>query len=190
METIYFTEDSELVYIGAYVFWLSNLHYINVPKSVVEIDKYAFYDCCEFYEVNFAENGELLAIDEYAFGKDFRLKTVEFPDKLITIDEYAFIESGLEGTVTIPGSLAGYGEGIFAACHDLKNIKVDVTNPYFEDVDGVVFTKDGTALIEYPAGKEYSEYTVKDGVDSIYDSAFYGTHAIEHVYLPESLVYI
>lgn len=48
----------------------------------------------------------------------------------------------------------------------LENIKVKEGNPYMKDIDGVLFTKDGTEMIKMPIGKHKDKYsyTIPDGV--------------------------
>jgi hypothetical protein len=49
---------------------------------------------------------------------------------------------------------------------------VDTNNPAYSSVDGVLFDKSQTTLIQYPAGKTGSSYTIPDSVTSIGDWAF------------------
>jgi hypothetical protein len=44
----------------------------------------------------------------------------------------------------------------------LKEIRVAEDNPYFTSVDGVLFTKNMTTLVKYPAAKELTQYTIPD----------------------------
>ena len=48
----------------------------------------------------------------------------------------------------------------------LENIKVKEGNPYMKDIDGVLFTKDGTEMIKMPKGKHKDKYSyiIPDGV--------------------------
>lgn len=52
-------------------------------------------------------------------------------------------------------------------------------------VDGVLF--DGDVLIAYPAGRSADSYTVPDGVTAIGDYAFYNSHGLGAVVLPDGL---
>ena len=60
----------------------------------------------------------------------------------------------------------------FVGCMALECIEVDEDNPQFCSEDGVMFTKDKTDLVCFPAGSEKKTYTVPDGVKSIYQDAF------------------
>lgn len=76
-----------------------------------------------------------------------------------------FGKSGITA-VTIPASVTYFGtdrsdnnwDYVFSYCHDLTRIDVQSGNPSFRSVDGVLFSKDGKTLINYPcshAGEIY-----------------------------------
>lgn len=105
----------------------------------------------------------------------------------------------LPDTVEIIGNNVYYNSGFIKYVHISKSVKsigvnnielgytVDKNNPYFKAVDGVLFSKDGKTLIDYPTLKEGREYNVPDGVEYIGERAFYNTVYIEIVNLPEGL---
>lgn len=75
-------------------------------------------------------------------------------------------------TVRIPSSVTRVGNEAFSAAYGLKNIEVAAENPSFTTVDGVLFNKDQTDLITYPASKDGQSYTVPTTVKHILDGAF------------------
>ena len=54
----------------------------------------------------------------------------------------------------------------------MRAIEVDPENPEYKSVDGVLLSKDGRTLYEYPMGKGGEEYRVPDGVVEIVANAF------------------
>lgn len=89
-----------------------------------------------------------------------------------------------------------YGESIFSGATSLSYIDVDPENQVFTSVDGVLYSKDKTVLIKYPANKSKSvdqnvhAYSVLDTVEIIYQKAFYYNTSIEVVYISDSVITI
>ena len=117
-------------------------------------------------------------IEPYAFAGCENVKSITIPDSVAVIGEQAFVNClSLEkiyigsGVEDISGS-PFYFETEGLPCSQLKNIEVSKDNKYFTSVDGVLFSKDMTKLIQYPYGKIQKEYTVPDSVTYIYPGAF------------------
>lgn len=66
----------------------------------------------------------------------------------------------------------------------LEAIIVDPKNKNLKSVDGMLFSKDGTNLLKYPAKKAGKEYSIPDEVESICYGAFSGCQ-LEIVYYPK-----
>lgn len=60
-------------------------------------------------------------------------------------------------------------------------------NPYFCDIDGVLFSADESKLIAYPSGRDGTSYTVPDGTSSIGTYAFADAGWLQVLDLPDSL---
>ncbi|MSU63717.1 MAG: hypothetical protein EXS31_15175 [Pedosphaera sp.] len=56
-------------------------------------------------------------------------------------------------SVTIPNRVTGIGDQAFYGCSSLSAITVEPLNSVFSSVDGVLFDKSQTTLIQYPGGK-------------------------------------
>lgn len=91
--------------------------------------------------------------------------------------------------VTIPEPLAHIGASAFFGTN-IKEFVVDENNPAFKEEDGVLFSKDGIALVAYPPAKEGDSYVVPEGVEEIYHSAFASCDYLYELTLPESLIYL
>ncbi|MEA5016377.1 MAG: leucine-rich repeat protein [Candidatus Limiplasma sp.] len=76
--------------------------------------------------------------------------------------------------------------GILLSCATLKEIRVPRDNPYFYDVDGVLFHRDGT-LAAYPLGKTAPHYDVPAGTLAIGEGAFRYHAFLQSVSLPQGL---
>lgn len=86
-----------------------------------------------------------------------------------------------------------YGDNIFSGATSLAYIDVDKDNQTFVSVDGVLYNKDKTVIIKYPANKtkdvdqNIHAYTILDTVELIYQKAFYCNKSLEIINIPDSV---
>jgi sugar lactone lactonase YvrE len=92
-------------------------------------------------------------------------------------------------SVTIPDGVTSIGISAFANCSSLTHINVDTDNSNYSSMDGVLFNKDRTSLIQCPGSKAGS-FTVPQGVTSIGPSAFAGCSELTRVIIPDSVINI
>jgi hypothetical protein len=115
--------------------------------------------------------GSVTNIGNNAFTACYRLTEITIGNSVNTIgDNVLYNCTGLI-KVNIGNSLSAIGEGVFTACVKLTDIIVDAGNMQYASEDGVLFNKDKTTLINYPAGKTGS-YTVPGSVTVIGNGAF------------------
>lgn len=155
-------------------------------------------------------------IETAAFKWCDSVKSIVIPDSVEFIGSEAFVGCTSLEKVYIGSGVSGMNGSPFAfdiegkPCSKLKSIDVSENNKYFTSVDGVLFSKDMTELIQYPYGKIQNEYTVPDTVTCIHPGAFrycnglikiavgkgitvidfimlYGNEGIETVILPDTL---
>ncbi len=183
---------------------------VVIPDSVKIIEACAFLNC--FHLTQLILGNGLTEIHRMAFSGCGNLSTVDLPESLITIEERAFtycaiseltlpknlltigdlVFSGCSNLteITIPASLINLGDFVFSGCTNLSSITVDPDNPNFCSEDGVLFNKDKTMLMQYPAGKTGEEYTVTDTVVTIEGGAFSGNPHLIRVTIPNSVTYM
>lgn len=87
------------------------------------------------------------------------------PEGLKTIGYAAFGTTNLK-SLNIPASVTSIGTNLFWDSHDIEQINVASGNRYFASVDGVLFNKDKTKLLQYPVGRT-GTYQIPEGVKSI-----------------------
>lgn len=158
---------------------------ITLPDSVTEIGKSAFYGTAQLKQIYMPE--ELMTIGMMAFCES-GVEEISLPRGLERIGRAAFFQSRIR-KVEIPDSVRDIGGAPFAKCGYLEEITVSEGNPNYKAVDGVLYTKDGTGLIQYPAGKTNAEYTVVDGTEEIGYGAF-ASSKLTKVNFPETLIRI
>lgn len=93
---------------------------------------------------------------------------------IVRIDDNTFAGCSWITWINIPASIKTIGRNVFWGCKNLNEIHVDANNPYFTSVDGVLYNKDMTMLIKFPAGKDARSFTVPETVKEIAEDAFEG----------------
>lgn len=112
-------------------------------------------------------------------------KRIELPESLETIEPRAFFRCSNVEQIIIKGNPT-IQDRAFEDC-DVEEFCVKNSNIY-STIEGVLFNKDKTKLIAYPAHKKVAEYRVPEGVTEIKKNAFCGDNVFVFViYLPESL---
>ena len=121
----------------------------------------------------------------YPYGLSSTLITgVTLPNTLIYIYDYAFWDCSSLTSVTIPGSVSYIGSGVCESCSSLTNITVNSDNAYYTNVDGVLFNKAMTTLLQYPGGRA-GDYAIPTGVTSI-GVAFFGCANLTSLTIPNT----
>jgi len=92
-------------------------------------------------------------------------------------------------SVSIPISVTDIDIWAFSACAGLRAIAVNPGNLFFSSVNGVLFNKNQTTLIQYPAGLG-GLYTIPGNVTSIGESGFEGCDKLTDVKLPTGMTNI
>ena len=134
----------------------------NILDSVTDIGLCAFYGC----------KG---------------LTSVTIPDGITEINDSTFYGCTELKSITISDNVMHIGNLAFYDCKKLTNIKVTDENENFSVQDGVLFNKDKTELVIYPAGKS-GNYKVPDSVVKI--GGFSGCTGLKIVTIPDSVTEI
>lgn len=66
------------------------------------------------------------------------------------------------------------GIEVFIACSSLMDIEVEAENPAYSSLDGVLFNKSRTRLLNWPLGRS-GDYDIPYGVAQVDENAFYGS---------------
>ena len=118
------------------------------------------------------------------------IKSVSLPDGLTSIGSSAFYGCTSLTSVTIPDSVTSIGDYAFYECTSLTAINVAEGNTAYVSENGVLFNKSKTSLIQYPAGKTDSAYTIPDSVTYIGYDAFHRCTSLTSVAIPDSVTSI
>ncbi len=135
-----------------------------------------------FDELRFFTN--LRSIGKNAFYKS-TVQSITLPEGITELEEYAFLNCSSLTSINIPARVREVKQNALSRCTSMTTITVDEDNGAFCSISGVLFSKDKTTLIQFPAAKA-STYTVPDGTKIIARDAFYQSK-LESVILPSSL---
>ncbi len=126
-------------------------------------------------------------IAQGAFSKCFYLEDIILGRSLTSLESGIFDGCRNLKTITIPTGIRDISADAFAECSRLENIIVDPANPFYSSEDGVLFDKDQTVLIQYPAGNKRDSYVFPSSVRSIGGNAFAGCVWLTDITLDDSL---
>lgn len=176
--------------IGEYAFCnCRSLTSIEIPEGVTEIAAHAFTACYNLESVIIPEG--VTSIGEDAFGSCYNLIEIEIPESVTSIGDYAFYYCSNVTEINIPESVISIGYCAFESCYALSKITVHPSNAqYSSDENGVLFNKDKTVLIVYPAGNERTSYVVPDSVIVIEEYAFGRCQNLLNVILSDNVISI
>ena len=190
---------------------------VVIPDSVTSIGDEAFYDCDSLTSVVIGDS--VTSIGELAFSSCSSLQYNEKDGlKYLGNDSNLYLyladtvstsitEANIDGncriigykafafccdltSVEIGGSVTTIGQDAFYNCSSLTSIEVSQNNNSYKSVDGILYTKDGTTLIQYPIGKKDTSFVIPDSVTSIGECAFLNCDGLTSIEIPDSVTSI
>ena len=188
----------------------NNLKKVILNEGITGIEQYAFYDCELLEEISIP--GTVTTVGNSAFYRCKNLKSIEIPEGVTKIDGSAFIFCSSLEQIKLPQSLTSIGSGAFdnctslisvelpdnaiissdtfKECKNLSDIVISDTNNNYIVKNGILYNKNMTRILCYPAGIKDTEFSVPDTVKTIGDFAFYGAKVLESINIPDSVTNI
>jgi hypothetical protein len=98
--------------------------------------------------------------------------SLTIPDSVTNIGNYVFDECFGLTNIIIGAGVRSIGTGTFVFCFGLNAIIVNPTNSFYSSVNGILFDKSQTTLIQYPEDGQVGSYPISNSVTSLGDTAF------------------
>jgi hypothetical protein len=166
----------------------TNITSVVIPNTVTNIRSAAFEECYALKGVVIP--GSVTTIGIGAFESCYVLTSVTISEGVKTIESDAFYGCEKLKSLTIPSSVTSIVDDAFEDCTGLTSISVDKNNKNYTSVDGVLFNKDKTVLMVYPAQKTGTSYSIPSGVKTINANAFWCAKKLTSITIPDSVTFI
>ncbi|MDE6384311.1 MAG: leucine-rich repeat protein [Paramuribaculum sp.] len=138
----------------------------NIPQSVTTISTNGFNGCTELTSITIPDG--VTAIGGNAFYLCTSIKSIHIP-------------AAVTHTATSPN--------FFGRCSSLEEITVDPENKEYCSVDGVLYSKDMTTLVQYPVARQ-GDVILPESVTSLSDFSFSDCEALTTVNIPARIANI
>jgi hypothetical protein len=190
----------------------TNLISVVIPNSVTTIWGSAFENCTSLASITIPDSVTTISYSVFTGTAWFNNQ----PDGLVYAGKVAYKYKGtmpantsitlLEGTkgianqafygcagltsITIPNSVISIGYFAFEFCSSLPAITLAAGNTAYIAENGVLYTKDKTVLLTYPAGKTGTAFTIPSSVNNIVEGAFHYCSSLTSITIPNSVTSI
>lgn len=188
LTSVTFEDNSKLKTLGQGAFYgctkLETVSFGN-NSALSKIYSNSFCECSSLSSVLFGENSQLTEIQDTAFLNCSNLTSFEIPQSVTIIGKNAFSNVSVLN-FEIPASVVSIADYAFNSS-TLQSIIVDENNTNYASYNGVLYNKDQSVLIRYPAGKSELSFTIPSSVNNISNGAFFRCSNLRNVYFDEGI---
>ena len=157
-----------------------NIETLTIEEGVVNVGANAFHNLV-VHDIYIADSVKI--IETGAFGDCDYIQSINLGNGVETIETGAFSGSGYAPngdastmSLYIPASVTNIEYSAFSSLASLTDIVVSSDNKYYTSFDGVLYTKDKSQLVIYPAGKSETSFVIPNSVTSVTYGACSNSH--------------
>ncbi len=166
--------------IGNNAFRQWNLIDIQFSSTVTSIGQYAFAYGQVLTSVTIP--GNIKTVEQYAFAYSYKLTDVTLEEGVETLGTSAFGHTTTSTNwITIPASLTSFGNYAFEQAAGY--IVAEENTTYSADEDGVLYSYDGTTLIDYPKSRVADSWTIPESVTTVQTGALQNVQLTNEIYV-------
>ena len=158
---------------------------VVIPEQVRAIGRGAFTDCRTVRRVIIPDS--VLSVRLKSFTNCDRLESVRFGDGVEKIIMGTFFSCPGLSEIWLGKRVSEISPRGFIRCGSLRAIHASPDSTTYMSVNGVLYSRDGTVLVQYPPGKTESEYVIPEGVLRLGPGAVCHCGSLSSVTIPRSL---
>lgn len=176
--------DRRVKYIGDIII-PESVTYEGTNYNVNAIADSAFYECSGLNSINIPNC--VTSVGNYSFNGCSALTSIIIPNSVTSIGISALWDCKKLTTISLGSGVKSIADGAIGNCESLTVINVDESNEEYKAVDNILYTKDGTNLIRYPAGRTASSFNIPSSVKIIEKYAFEQCNYLENIVIPDNV---
>ena len=161
--------------IKKYTFLSDKFTSITIPKTVTNIDSYAFFGCNGLSSIEIPDT--VTSIGEYSFKGCSSLTSITIPSKVTNIKNSTFSECSKLTSITIPETVTWIGTYAFYNCSALTSITIP---------DAVR----SIGIYAFAGCSALTSITIPDAVTNIANNTFDGCSSLTSIIIPKNVTKI
>lgn len=169
--------------IGEGAFEGTGITTLTIPNSVTSIGENAFYNS----KLQSIKVGNGVKKIENGTFRGTNLKEFVIPQNVTCIGEFAFADCKSLTRIIIHKNVRQIADGAFSDCPSLQSVELSHENLYYTNVEGVLFNKNKTILIQYPSGRKNTSYNIPEGVNEVANYAFNNVPNLRNIQISNSV---